>query len=130
MDRLEVSLDSKFSERRDVLRANIAVTETRVGDERGYFIGYAVNLSKAGAFIHTLKPRKAGEELDVHFTVPRTGIIVQCRAKVVWTRDFAQGETVVPGMGVEFVGIEPEVAERLDAWARQHASAHPGIDTK
>jgi Tfp pilus assembly protein PilZ len=123
-------LDHQNSERRSAVRANIAVTETRVGDEREYFFGYAMNVSKSGAFIHTLRPRKAGEEFDIQFTVPRTGIFVKCRAKVVWIREFAQGETQAPGMGVNFIGIDPEVAERLDKWAREYAATHPATETK
>jgi uncharacterized protein (TIGR02266 family) len=123
-------LDYENSERRSALRANIAVTETRVGDEREYFFGYAMNLSKTGAFIHTLRPRKVGEEFDIQFTVPRTGIFVKCRAKVVWTREFAQGDTQAPGMGVELMDLDPEVAEKLDKWVKQYAAAHPGVHAK
>ena len=123
-------MDHQNSERRSAVRANIAVTETRVGDEREYFFGYAMNLSKAGAFIHTLRPRKVGEEFGIQFTVPRSGIFVKCRAKVVWTHEFVQGEAKVPGMGVEFVDIDPEIAERVDRWAREYAAAHPGVDAK
>jgi uncharacterized protein (TIGR02266 family) len=116
LKRQEVSLDSQNSERRSALRTAIALTKTRIGDERQYFFGYAKNLSKTGAFVHTLTPKNVGEEFNIEFAIPRTDIFVKCQARVVWKREFGSNDKLPPGMGIEFMDIDPEIADKVDEW--------------
>jgi Tfp pilus assembly protein PilZ len=116
LKRQEVSLHYQNSERRSALRTAIVVTKTRIGDERQYFFGYAKSLSKTGAFFHTLTPKNVGEEFNIEFAIPRTDIVVKCQARVVWKREFGSDDKLPPGMGIEFIDIDPEIGEKVDEW--------------
>ena len=116
-------MDYQNAERRSALRTAIVISNTRIGDERQYFFGYAKNLSKTGALIHTLTPKNVGEVFNIEFAIPRTDIVVKCQARVVWKREFGSEDKLPPGMGIEFMDIDPEIAEKVDEWIHKRESA-------
>lgn len=101
--------------RRAALRGPLIVTQVKMGDERKYFFGYAKNVSRAGVFIHTLAPKNVGEEFVIEFTIPKADIKVRCRCKVVWNRNYTAGGKD-PGMGLAFLDLDEDTAERIHAW--------------
>ena len=101
--------------KRTALRCPMIVVQVKMGDSRNYFFGYATNISRAGIFIQTVSPRDVGAEFDIEFTVPKTDITARCRAKVVWSRKYASGKEE-PGMGLQFIDLAPDTAERIDSW--------------
>jgi len=94
-----------------------------MGDERRYFFGYARNISHTGVFIETISPRDVGEEFSIEFTIPGTEILIKCKAQVVWNRRFSEKGPYEPGMGLQFVDLDPEVAGRIKDWVKKELEA-------
>ena len=110
--------------RRTNLRSVILVTQVKMGDERKYFFGYAKNISRAGIFIQTVTPRAVGDEFMIEFSIPKTGIDVRCRCRVVWNRTFSQSSTwLEPGMGLAFIDVDPETSEKINKWVAERLEA-------
>lgn len=112
--------------KRAYLRGPLIVTQAKMGDERKYFFGYAKNISRAGIFVNTLTPRKVGEEFNLELSVPKSDIIIKCRCRVVWNRRFSDSRAdQEPGMGIMFLDLDPDIADRIDSWivGRQSSEA-------
>ncbi|MBI5599925.1 MAG: PilZ domain-containing protein [Deltaproteobacteria bacterium] len=92
----------------------------RVNGERdNIFFGYARNLSRSGMFISSVNPRQRGEEFEVSFKLPDDGTLVRCRCRVAWKREYDSKTKLEPGMGLEFIGLDPGIMERIDEWVRR-----------
>jgi uncharacterized protein (TIGR02266 family) len=112
------------SDRRTDLRQPILVTQVKMGDERKYFFGYAINISRSGIFIQTVSPKDVGCEFSIEFTIPKTDITVKCGCRVIWSRKYSKSGKHEPGMGLEFTDLDPAVAGRIEEWIiKQQASA-------
>ena len=110
--------------RRTNLRSVILVTQVKMGDERKYFFGYAKNISRAGIFIQTVTPKAIGDEFMIDFSIPKAGIDVRCRCRVVWNRTFSQSSTwLEPGMGLAFLDLDPETSEKINRWVAERLEA-------
>ena len=71
-----------------------------------------LNVSRCGAMYQTVTPIPPGSYLKIHFSLGETGV-VSCLAKVVWNRK-AYG--VLNRGGLQFMDIDPEVADKIDAY--------------
>jgi uncharacterized protein (TIGR02266 family) len=114
-------LDYPPSDRRTNLRGTILVTQVKMGDERRYFFGYAKNISRSGIYIQTVSPKNVGDKFNIEFIVPKTDIFVKCICEVVWSRPYSKSGNVEPGMGLNFVELDPSVADRIEDWVRNQA---------
>ncbi len=111
------------SDRRTNLRSPILVTQVKMGDERRYFFGYAKNISHTGVFVQTISPKDVGEEFNIEFDIPKSGIHIHCRACVIWNRRFSEKGSYEPGMGLKFVDLDPKVAEKVLQWVEKEVKA-------
>lgn len=111
------------SDRRTRLRSAIIVTQVKMGDERRYFFGYAKNLSHTGVFVQTISPKDVGEEFNIEFTIPKTELKIFCKCKVVWNRRFSESTAYEPGMGLQFIGMAPELTNAIEDWVKQQVEA-------
>lgn len=99
------------------LRVPLIIEKIPCDDGRKTFFGYARNLSRGGVFIPTVNPREPGEQFDLHVTLPpAAGFTLQCRCEVVWRRRFERGGKYEPGMGLRFLDLPRETADRLEGW--------------
>lgn len=114
------------SDRRSGARSYILVTQVKMGDQRKYFFGYARNISRSGAFVHTLSPKKVGEEFDIELSLPGSAIFIKCRAKVVWARSFAEAGENEPGMGLEFLDLGADTADHVEDWVKKQKEKEEG----
>ncbi len=114
-------MDYPPSDRRTNLRGTILVTQVKMGDERRYFFGYAKNVSRSGIFIQTVSPKKVGDKFNIEFTIPKTDILVKCVCEVVWSRPYSKAGNDEPGMGLNFVDLDPTVANKIEAWVLSQA---------
>ena len=74
---------------------------------------YATNLSEGGMFIRTREPRPVGTELSFKVEIANGLRVLEGTALVKWTRpDNDPGGP--PGMGLEFVTLEPSSRELVD----------------
>ncbi len=70
------------------------------------------DLSVGGAFLRADLLLEQGEELEVDFELPGLGRPFHTRARVAWVRR-ADTERVAPGMGIEFLDLDPKDREAL-----------------
>ena len=88
--------------------------------EQNRFFGVGLNISRSGMFFQTPEHMDVGEVFQVKFTLPKTNTTVTCRSKVVWCRSFNSMRRGSTHAGLQFVDIEPGVAEYLGRLAQQH----------
>ena len=83
----------------------------RQGD--GHFLfAYVENISEMGIFLQTEEPLPVGTELVVRFQQGERPL--QLRGRVVWINPARRdGTDLNPGMGIQFVELQPEERERL-----------------
>jgi uncharacterized protein (TIGR02266 family) len=74
---------------------------------------YVVNISEGGAFVRTLRPRAPGAEVLVDLYLPGTERITRLNARVAWNRPHDTSTPGLSGMGLEFQGVPPELADAL-----------------
>ena len=81
--------------------------------ESDFFKTYIANLAKGGLFVKTMKILPVDTLLNVEFSLPNRNQMIHTTGKVVWTRSKDKSsEKMPPGMGIQFVDIDPE-DERL-----------------
>ena len=81
--------------------------------ESDFFKSYIGNLAKGGLFVRTKKVLPVDTLLNLELTLPKTDRTVHTTGKVVWTRaENMSSDKMPPGMGIQFVDIDPE-DERL-----------------
>lgn len=120
-DEQSPSYAAKQADQRLNLRRPLIVERLPCEDTQKTFFGYAKNLSRGGLFVATLKPRQVGEEFILEMTLPfPEPLAVRCRCQVVWLRSFRRKSSLEPGMGLRFLDLAEDVAERIDCWVRGH----------
>jgi hypothetical protein len=87
-------------------------------------LGRVVNLTLRGAFVATPTPAAPGMVVDLALSLPSAAGVrrVAVRARVRWTNEAAAPRSAVlpPGMGVQFVEIDPAVWDALLAFVAGH----------
>ncbi len=107
------------SDKRAHLRKQILVIKVRGEDDKGVFFGYGKDISRGGMFITTVNPRKTGEEFNIAFKLAGEDIEVKCRCRVQWLREYDPKIKHEPGMGIQFLDINNETAEKIEEWAKR-----------
>jgi uncharacterized protein (TIGR02266 family) len=84
-----------------------------------FFNGFSSNISDGGVFIATVNLLPLGTSVDVGFTLP-TGERIECRGVVRWVREVDdRNPQNAPGMGVQFVELEPRAAQAIERFIEQ-----------
>ena len=106
-------------DRRAHPRSPIVVREARCICGIDVFFGYALDVSRGGMFISTTKKRKPGEVYEIRFIVAGLERSFECRARVVWTRNYRPDSRLPPGFGIQFLDLPEEDARTIDEWVRR-----------
>ena len=85
---------------------------------------YATNLSDGGMFIRTREPKPRGTELSFKVELADGQRVLQGTAVVRWTRADADPNGP-PGMGLEFLSLDPASRALVDRMLGKNASAPP-----
>jgi uncharacterized protein (TIGR02266 family) len=102
-------LSPRRSEER--VRVKIRITFRTAHD---FFRAYIGDLDSEGLFIKTTKSLPVDTVLDLEFNLPNTQKVIRTPGRVVWTRSQDMStKKMPPGMGTEFVGMNPEDREVL-----------------
>ena len=81
--------------------------------ESDFYKSYIGNLAKGGLFVKTNKVLPVDTLLNLELTLPKADRAVHTTGKVIWNRaENTSSEKMPPGMGIQFVDIDPE-DERL-----------------
>jgi Tfp pilus assembly protein PilZ len=110
-------------DRRKDLRSQLLVLRVKSADKKTFF-GYGKTLGQSGMFIASVNPQEAGSEFEISFMLPDDKTEVKCRCRVAWTRQYASAAGREPGMGIEFLDLEPHIKAKIDEWVKKE----PGKD--
>ena len=100
-------------ERRIGPRRPLVVRQVRLEASHEIFFGYAVNISAGGLYIQTANPKPQGTEFVLRFNLPGDENAIQCRAVVVWSRQYHSESSPRSGMGIKFIEMTDEDAKRV-----------------
>lgn len=76
-----------------------------------FLADFGTNLSKGGVFVNTAEPLSVGTPVRLLVSLPDQEVPCEVTGRVIRVQDDAGGGT--PGMGIEFVDVEPETQERI-----------------
>lgn len=86
-------------------------------------IGSGTDLSATGIFVRTTSPEPPGTHLNLRFQPDDERPKVEVEGEVIWVNPFRPGapDSINPGMGIRFVGLDDELRERLLELVRRFA---------
>lgn len=88
-------------------------TQVDLGSDSNFYGGFSTNLSEGGLFIATVATPPRGTQVELTFTLPG-GVPIKAHGVVRWTREVNDAmPEVMPGAGVQFVDLSPEVAASI-----------------
>ena len=113
-DRTDMGDSSHAASARYVLRVPRRAVVLRVDLPGERFLGYVGDITETGAFIQCASPRSLGSVLQMRLHLGRgPGQVLDCSARVIWTRGYVGALGPCPGMGVEFSEIDAAGRELL-----------------
>jgi type IV pilus assembly protein PilZ len=79
-----------------------------------FLFAYITDISAMGIFIRTNAPEPPGTKLNLSFA-PAGGPRLNLEGRVMWVNPFRPGsyDNINPGMGVQFVDLNPEQREQI-----------------
>ena len=88
---------------------------------------YTSNFSAGGAFIRTINPTPVGENIELSFRIPDINLSLKIVARVAWTNEYEtfSKKSSLPGMGIEFVNLDPGIRTVLQDFIRDQISKEP-----
>lgn len=115
------------AERRDVdrrtddrRRATRAPLDLWVEEERGneLYFRRTGNLSSGGVFFEQTIPHALGTRVKLRFTLPGETAVIEAMGEIVNTPQSTEGL----GMGLKFLSLAPEHAERIESFIVRYAA--------
>ena len=109
-------MSSEKSERRQSERQPLKV---RVDYSAGaaFFGEFCANINEGGVFIETDAPSEIDTLVQLHFRVPDLDTPIQVAGRVAWISE--EKEEGIPGMGIEFQELQPDVRETINELVRK-----------
>ncbi len=98
----------------------IFVRQVKDEDKKRYFFGYAKGISREGLFIQTTCPKEEKMKFNLEFSLPKDGKSIECKAEVVWRREFIPGAFNEPGMALKFLDLDEKLVKKIDRWIKTH----------
>lgn len=87
----------------------------RTGDQ-AEGVSVTRDIGAGGMFIETAQPLPPGTELTLDFVLPDPPFEhLRAKARVAWVRDAAERYWFLPGMGVQFVDLDPQAHAAIRA---------------
>jgi uncharacterized protein (TIGR02266 family) len=106
--------DVQFAHSRAHPRAPLAVKVRYTTPDGKQFDSLTGGIGGGGLFIESSTPLAPGTELSVEFALPdRPWERLKAKAKVAWTRNKPERYLLFPGMGVQFIDIDPNSQHQL-----------------
>jgi type IV pilus assembly protein PilZ len=80
---------------------------------------WATNISHGGLFINTRKPLPVGTAVKILIQLPGTSFPCELTGRVTRMAEFANHANTVPGMGIEFTGLDDVRKAEIDAFVER-----------
>lgn len=112
-ERLDKSKRSRKSER---LHHEVLVAYPTVA---GFVTDFAVNISRGGIFINTRKPLPVGTTVRLIISLPGNAFPFDLSGRVTRVNEFDNPSNQVPGMGIEFIGVDEEKLARIERFVER-----------
>ena len=110
-------MGSKENKRRAArLHHAIPVAYKSVGS---FLSDWATNISHGGLFINTRKPLAVGTSVRILIQLPGASFPCALVGRVTRVAEFDNHANMVPGMGIEFTGIDDERRQEIDAFVER-----------
>lgn len=94
-------------------------TNISMGSDSNFFTGFSPDVSSGGVFVATVETVPRGTTVDVDFTLPG-GRPLHASGVVRWVREpNDHSPDLMPGVGVQFQELPPEVASLISDFARK-----------
>jgi type IV pilus assembly protein PilZ len=79
-----------------------------------FLFAYITDISAMGIFIRTNAPEPPGTRLNLRFT-PKGGAQLNLEGRVMWVNPYRPGsyDNINPGMGVQFIELNPQQREQI-----------------
>ena len=89
--------------------------EVDYGNQDNFLFAYIKDISATGIFVRTNSPEDPGTHLNVRFTPPKSGDVLDIEGEVIWINPFTPGrrDNLNPGMGIRFIGLTDDQRRRL-----------------
>ena len=91
----------------------------------GFVTDWAVNISRGGLFINTQKPLPVGTHVKLIVSLPGTEFPFDLTGRVTRVNESHAANNQVPGMAIEFVGVDEEKRIRLEEFVERLRKALP-----
>lgn len=98
-------------------------TPVHIVHTREHHWGTARNLSRGGIYVEAGAPMPRHTEVSLEFTLPEIEVPFAPTAQVIWRREAREGGA--PGMGLQFLALDRDSADRIDAFVYQFAELAP-----
>jgi type IV pilus assembly protein PilZ len=95
------------------LHHEIPVAYKSVGS---FLSDWATNISQGGLFINTRNPLPVGTSVKILIQLPGTSFPCELAGRVTRVAEFDNHANMVPGMGIEFTGVDDERRQQIDAF--------------
>jgi uncharacterized protein (TIGR02266 family) len=94
-------------------------TNINLGSDSNFFTGFSTDISEGGIFVATVETVPQGTKVDLDFTLPG-GRPLKASGVVRWLREpNDHTPDLMPGMGVQFQDLQPEVASLISDFVRK-----------
>ncbi|MBI2822010.1 MAG: PilZ domain-containing protein [Acidobacteria bacterium] len=113
-----------WPDRRALPRFSIPIRRVQAMAPHELFFGYASDVSRAGMFIRTINPKPPGCRILLRFNLPPDPEPIQCLCEVVWSREYNSKTSPDSGMGLKFLDIKGDDADRIESFARRILSSY------
>ncbi len=80
---------------------------------------WATNISHGGLFINTRKPLAVGTAVRILIQLPGTSFPCELAGRVTRVAEFDNHANMVPGMGIEFTGIDDARRREIDSFVER-----------
>ena len=85
----------------------------------GFLTDWATDISQGGLFINTRKPLPVGTPVTIIIQLPGEPFPSNLEGRVTRVTAFDNQQNMVPGMGVEFTGVEPARRAELERFVQR-----------
>ncbi len=80
---------------------------------------WATNISHGGLFINTRKPLPVGTVVKILIQLPGASFPCELTGRVTRMAEFANHANMVPGMGIEFTGLDDARKAEIDSFVER-----------